>query len=329
MSDDRPIVIKKVKKVVGGGHHGGAWKVAYADFVTAMMAFFLLLWLVSQVPAEKLSGIADYFTPTAGIKGKVGDTGKGGQGSGDIGRLKDGGATPSVIFGAPDTVGPVSKAPESVKDSDADFDGSDFNEEQAFDTSVKNRGELELSSQSSGAITISENSAELIEAALEQKRFEQIEDEIREQIEGNPDLAAFAENLKIDQTDQGLRIQITDLEDSSMFERGSSRLSIETEPLLAKISEVIQGVQNKVAISGHTDGYSFGSGNEYGNWELSADRANTSRRFLIEAGLEPKRIFKVEGKADQDNFIKNDPFSPENRRIGIILMKQSLAPFDK
>lgn len=325
MANERPIIIKKIKKVSGGGHHGGAWKVAYADFVTAMMAFFLLLWLVGQVPSEKLSGLADYFTPTAGLKGKVGDTGKGGQGVADDGRLKDGGNdTPNIISGAPDNFGEIAKAAETNKDTDAEYEGADFDEAQEFTTPAT--AETEIISEAEKVLEISEANAEAIEAALEKKRFDELAEELKKQIAATPELEEFSENLKIDQTEEGLRIQITDLEGVSMFRSGSTDINIDTEPLLAKVSELLQSVDNKISIIGHTDSVPFGGRENYSNWELSADRANASRRFLMQAGIQPNRIFKVEGMADSFHFKPETPNDPENRRISIMILKKSIAP---
>ncbi len=326
--NNRPIIIKKIKKSGGGGHHGGAWKVAYADFVTAMMAFFLLLWLVGQVPSEKLSGLADHFTPTAGLKGKVGDTGKGGMGKGEDGRLKDGGSTPSVVFGAPDNTGDIAKAAETDKETEDEFEGSEFEEAPEFDrpTAGTDQVQPEIVEDSEKSLEISKNDAEVIEAALEKERFDEISKELEAQIKGSPELKDFAENLKIDQTDQGLRIQITDLAGVSMFQSGQTELNIDTEPLLAKVSELIQSVDNRVAIIGHTDSVPFNGRDGYSNWELSADRANASRRFLMQTGIEKHRIYKVEGMADSSHYVPDDPKNPQNRRISIILLKESIAP---
>ena len=314
----RPIIIKKIKKGGGGGHHGGAWKVAYADFVTAMMAFFLLLWLVSQVPTEKLSGLADYFTPTAGLKGQVGNSGKGGQGRDDDGILKDGGSTPNIVYGAPDNFGEIAKAAETNIETEDEYEGAQFEEAPEFETPTDAEKKIE----------VSENDAEKIAEALEKKQFEEIAEDLKEQIEKSPELSEFAENLKIDQTEEGLRIQITDLEGVSMFQSGDTNINIDTEPLLAKVSELLQTVDNKISIIGHTDAVPFGGKPNYSNWELSADRANASRRFLLDTGVADKRIYKVEGMADSLHFVPEKPEDPQNRRISIIIMKKSIAPVE-
>ncbi len=296
----RPIIIKKVKKVAGG-HHGGAWKVAYADFVTAMMAFFLLLWLLAQAPKEKLVGLADYFTPTVGLKDKAGSGMKGAPGNIDIGIKTKAASTPSVMQGAPATEGEVAKAPES--DDEKDRDNPD-------------------------KIEITKADAEEIAQKLEKEKFEEVKKELTDAIEKTPELKEFKNNLQIKQTAEGLQIEITDLGNISMFEVGSSNLKAEIKPLLAKVSETITKVDNKVSIIGHTDSLGYKGNNGYSNWELSSDRANASRRFLTDSGLNSERIFKVEGKADRDHLVKEDPNSAQNRRISIILLKKSIAPTD-
>ena len=291
----RPIVIKRIKKVSGGGHHGGAWKVAYADFVTAMMAFFLLLWLISQVPKEKLVGISDYFQPTIGIRDHAGQDLKGSVGNQDVGTESKPASTPGVVYGAPPTVGPTVKVPETP-----DIDTPDDSDQ----------------------VKLSRSEAEAVEGELEKKRFEDVKKEIEKAVDSNANLAEFKQNLKIDQTEEGLRIQITDLDGMSMFEVGSSNLRKDVQPLMAKLTEIIDKVDNKVAIIGHTDSRGYKNGRT--NWDLSAERANASRAFLSQNGLKDDRIYRIEGRADKEHFDK-DPDSPKNRRISIILLKKSIT----
>lgn len=298
----RPIIVKKIKKV-SGGHHGGAWKVAYADFVTAMMAFFLLLWLLAQVPKDKLRGISDYFKPTVGIKEKVGVGLKGASGEIDNGIKTKQAAAPNVMQGAPPQEGDIAKAPTTDDSTEA-----------------------ENPDNSAEKLQVNKNEAEEIAAAVDKKHFEEIQKELNDAIEKTPELKEFKNNLQIKQTQEGLQIEITDLGNTSMFEIGSSKLKAATQPLLAKVAETIGKVDNKVSIIGHTDSLNYKNANGYSNWELSADRANSSRRFLVESGLNQDRIFKVEGKADRDHLVKDDPNSAQNRRISIILLKKSLAP---
>jgi len=271
----RPIIIKRIKKVAGG-HHGGAWKVAYADFVTAMMAFFLLLWLLAQAPKEKLVGLADYFTPTVGLKDKAGAGLKGATGDIDVGIKIKAAGSPNVMPGAPPTEGDIAKAPET-------------------DDETEHQEKLQ----------VNKSDAEEIAQALEKKKFDEIKKELTDAIEKTPELKEFKNNLQIKQTAEGLQIEITDLGTTSMFEVGSSNLKDEIKPLLAKVSETIGKVDNKVSIIGHTDSLGYkGHNNGYSNWELSSDRANASRRFLAEAGLDTNRVFKVEGKADREHLLR-------------------------
>ena len=293
----RPIIIKKVKKI-SGGHHGGAWKVAYADFVTAMMAFFLLLWLLAQVPKEKLKGLSDYFTPTVGLKDRAGVNLAGAPGDLDVGIKTKENSTPNVVSGAPPVTGDIAKAPQS-----------DTDEDQIDNDKVKQKNDDE------------------VEAEIEKKHFDQIQKELNDAIDKDASLKAFKNNLDVKQTEEGLEIQIKDLDGVSMFEVGSPNLKIDTQPLIAKVSQVIQEVDNKVAIIGHTDSLSY-KNPDYSNWELSADRANASRRFLVNTGLKNSRVYKIEGKADGDPLIADKPDSPQNRRISIILLKKSIAPTD-
>ncbi len=277
----QPIIIKKVVKG-GAGHHGGAWKVAYADFVTAMMAFFMLLWLVNVTTDEQKSGLADYFAPTSVSFSR--------SGAGDIlaGRTmaEDGakvgeGQPPEVIveIGPP----PVDAA-------------------QAPPTE--------------------EEIADLI-AEREQAAFDEAQAQLDAALDGNPEIAALKENVIIDMTPQGMRIQLVDKEGGAMFPAGAATMPARTRALLDEISHVIANLPNDLSISGHTDAQPMGGGAGYTNWELSSDRANSSRRAILGAGIPEDRISEVVGKADTQPFKPEDPFLPENRRISIVLLRIS------
>lgn len=288
MADDVvPIIVKKVKK---GGHgaHGGAWKVAYADFVTAMMAFFLLLWLLNVTTTEQKEGLSDYFAPTTS---SVSQSGAGGMLGGrsmqvDGARLSDTGA-PSVISSI--------KPPEQGKKDDGE-----------------------------AAKTREMDEAELLAklAKIEEASFEQARKEIRQAIAKDPQLSGLEDNIIIDMTPEGLRIQIVDQFNESMFESGSSKITGRVLKLVSMIARSISELPNSLSISGHTDSSSY-NGSDYGNWELSSDRANASRRALLEAGLSPDRIDKVAGRADIDPLIADDPSNPGNRRISIVLLRET------
>ncbi|USG60115.1 flagellar motor protein MotB [Sneathiella marina] len=288
MADDAvPIIIKKVKK---GGHgaHGGAWKVAYADFVTAMMAFFLLLWLLNVTTTEQKEGLSDYFAPTTS---SLSQSGAGGMLGGrsmqvDGARLSDTGS-PSVVSSI--------QPPEQGKKEDGE--------------AAKTR-EME--------------EAELLAklAKIEEASFDQARDEIRQAIAKDPQLSGLQDNIIIDMTPEGLRIQIVDQFNESMFESGSSKITGRVRNLISMIAKSIAELPNSLSISGHTDSSSY-NGSDYGNWELSSDRANASRRALLEGGLSSDRIEKVAGRADTDPLIADDPSNPGNRRISIILLRET------
>ena len=289
MADDlAPIIVKKVKK---GGHgaHGGAWKVAYADFVTAMMAFFLLLWLLNVTTTEQKEGLSDYFAPTtasisqSGAGGMLGGTSMQTEGS----RVSD--------LGVPSVVSSISPPENGSKGETKD---------------AKKTREME--------------EAELLEklAKIEEASFEQAREQIRQAINKDPELSGLKDHVIIDMTPEGLRIQIVDQFNESMFESGSAKITPRIRALVGMIVKSIEELPNSLSISGHTDSSSF-NGGDYTNWELSSDRANTSRRALLDAGLAPDRIEKVAGRADTDPLISDDPSNPGNRRISIILLRET------
>ncbi|MBL4906029.1 MAG: flagellar motor protein MotB [Sneathiella sp.] len=288
MADEvAPIIVKKVKKVAGG-HHGGAWKVAYADFVTAMMAFFLLLWLLNVTDSAQKQGISDYFSPTAASKSESGSGGiLGGTSMQTEGAMTSNTGVPSVVS----SISP----PEEGKKDDAEEDGASEIDEAEFLARL---------------------------AAIEEAAFESAKDQIKQAIAADPELAGLADNIIIDMTPEGLRIQIVDQYDESMFKSGSATITHRVKRLIGKIAKAIENLPNGLSISGHTDSSGFANA-RYSNWELSSDRANASRRALMEAGLDPERIQRISGKADVDPMIEDDPSNPGNRRISIILLRET------
>ena len=277
----RPIIVKKIKKG-GGGHHGGAWKVAYADFVTAMMAFFLLLWLLNVTTKEQKAGIANFFDPTPKIATTV---------SGANGML--GGLT-------------VSK-------------------EGAMATDVQQLAEHQEESPSMQNQSITDEQFEEETKKREEENFKKAEKAIQEAMKENPELQELEKNLRMDMTPEGLRIQIVDSEGKPMFPSGSAQMYERTEKLIEKVAEVIRKMPNEISVRGHTDSVPYSKGNAYTNWELSADRANASRRVLVRAGVPDAKINNVLGKADKDHLIANKPNDAQNRRISIILLRQELV----
>jgi chemotaxis protein MotB len=274
-----PIIIVK-KKVAGHGHHGGAWKVAYADFVTAMMAFFMVMWLVVTMPQEVLGGIADYFKSPSAVEGKAAAMSPGMVGPGGAGDA------PIAIF---DKV-----SPKTGKGDDGDG-------RRANADDVKKLAE-----------------------ALERQRLEELARQLQEAIRASQSLAPYKDQLLIDITPEGLRIQVVDEQNRPMFDSGSYRLQSYTNTILDELAEYLDSVPNRVAITGHTDVTPFSNGDAgYTNWELSADRANAARRSLINGGLQADKFARVVGLADTALFDKTNPSNPVNRRISIILLTQA------
>ena len=279
----QPIIIKRVKK---GGHavHGGAWKIAYADFVTAMMAFFLLMWLLGSTSEGDKKGIADYFQSPL----KVALMG-GGSGSGD---------SSSVIKGGGQD---LTRSAGQVKRGDVVAPRSTVNL-QALKHEQK-RAEAAMLEELGGKVS---------------KELGQVLDN------GSSSGAMSAEmlsQLKVDMTRDGLRIQIVDVQNRPMFDSGSAVVKPFMRQLLQAVGSVLSEVPNRVTLEGHTDSQMFpGGGGGYGNWELSADRANASRRELVAGGLDPLRVVRVLGLAASQPFNRENPLDPQNRRINIIVM---------
>jgi chemotaxis protein MotB len=275
----RPIIVVKKKKA-GGGHHGGAWKVAYADFVTAMMAFFMVMWLVASVSKEQRAALFEYFKNPSMEEGHSVKAAPGQNGPG--------GASTSVI-----NLGGGLDAPKSQADTREQGLGQPNSVEEA----------------------------RKIAEAEEKKQLESLEQELREAIDKSQALEPFKDQLFLDITPEGLRIQIVDKQNRAMFDSGSSALKDYTTKILVELAKYLNTVPNRVSLSGHTDAKPFGSaGKGYTNWELSADRANAARRALLNGGLDDHKIARVVGLASSVLFDKVDPLNPINRRISIIVM---------
>src|SRR4051812_22112294 len=289
VSGEQPIVIKKVKKVVGGGHHGGAWKVAYADFVTAMMAFFLLMWLLNTTSPEQKQGIADYFAPasisstTSGSGGILGGTSLGDDGAKADGKM-------SVI---------QQMAPEAPSETDKD-------------------------GQSSTTASLDSASEQALRDALakkEQDSFASAAQSLRQSLQEMPELAELSKQIMIDQTPEGLRIQLIDQDGRSMFKENSREPNDRARILLRAIAKVINQLPNRLTISGHTSASSAGKRAD-SDWSLSASRADASRQVLRSAGVDEDRIYQVSGKANSEPLYADDPTLAGNRRISIVLLRE-------
>jgi chemotaxis protein MotB len=286
------IIIIKRKKGGHGGHHGGAWKVAYADFVTAMMAFFLLLWLLNATSQEQKLGISNYFEPIRVVpnSGSAGSNGVlGGKSVQSQEKMETDQSTPMQEHAtASSPVDPVERTDEGM------------NEAQP------------------GKITVEE--AKEILKEDEKKEFNKIEAKIRNEIEGIPDLKKLSDSLIMDQTEEGLRIQITDRDKYSMFPNGSSMMYSYTKRLVELVSRALLPLPNLISVSGHTDSVPYSVHKGYTNWELSSDRANACRRVMNEIGISDQRIRDVIGHAENQPLDPQNAGAPSNRRISIVLL---------
>jgi len=297
MASDGAIVIKKIKKGGHGGHHGGAWKVAYADFVTAMMAFFLLMWLINTTTPEQKRGIADYFAPqsiaetVSGAGGVLGGKVMGEDSS------KAGGA--ASVFQKNSPTSPSTTKPSTQ--AGATHGGA-------------------ASSASNGASGTAESHGS---ASAQDGDFAAAAEAIHQAIQDNPDIAVLSKQVMIDNTPEGLRIQLVDQDGRPMFQQGTAEPLPYTRRLLQEVGRIIDRLPNRVSISGHTEGVAFEGPNGMTNWELSAARANAARALLTAGGLVQDRIYEVAGKAGSEPLLPEDPNASANRRLSIVLLREA------
>jgi len=273
----QPIIVKKIKKG-GHGHHGGAWKIAYADFVTAMMAFFLLMWLLGSTTEGDKKGIADYFSSPLKLALL-----SSGSGAGDASHLIKGG-------------------------------GQDL---------TRTTGQVKRGDVSAKRDTVNLHALKQEQVRAEVARLEDLKKKVEQKIAASSRVAALASQLRLDMTRDGLRIQIVDEQQRPMFASGSASVQPYMRELLREIGQMLAEVPNRLTLEGHTDALPFAGGDRgYGNWELSADRANASRRELVAGGLPDDRVLRIQGLASSQPFDPADPNAAANRRISIIVMNR-------
>ena len=288
--NDQPIIIKRIKRTAGHGHHGGAWKVAYADFVTAMMAFFLLMWLINVTSPEQKRGIADYFAPatvsqsTSGAGGILAGTALGDHGARNQGSM-------SVV---------QQLAPEAPPNTP----------EQPGQSTAQNRS-------SAG----SDDATKKDQAAREEQSFESAAEAIRQAMQDMPELAELSKQILIDKTPEGLRIQLVDQEGRSMFEPNSARPNDRAKLLLRAVGRVVAHLPNRITVAGHTS--ATPGVKSAADWTLSAARADAAREIMQSAGVDADRIAQVSGKAASDPLYPDDPSLPGNRRIAVVLLREA------
>ncbi|MFZ5609370.1 MAG: flagellar motor protein MotB [Pseudomonadota bacterium] len=293
-SEERPIIIKRVKKVAGG-HHGGAWKVAYADFVTAMMAFFMLLWLLNVSDAETLQGLADYFTPSNASMSNS-------SGAGDI-----------LAGTAFDKDGASAAASANLTVPTATTQKVNTEGEDAGGPTQNNESEVVVDDRAWQANVVTR----------EDKMFAAVEDSLKAAIQKTPELLQYKDQLIIEQTPEGLRIQLVDKDRRSMFKRGSAELYPFAIRLLETVGQVVQSLPNRISVTGHTDATPSAANADYSNWELSADRANAARRVLSRGGVSRDRFSQVTGKAATEPLFPDNPLRAENKRVSILILREA------
>ena len=287
MAGDNAVVIKRIKKAGHGGHHGGAWKVAYADFVTAMMAFFLLMWLINTTTPEQKRGIADYFAPQS-----VAQTVSG-----------SGGVMGGKVLG----------------EDDAHAGGAQSVMQKQSPPSPSSTTKALASGATQGGANASSNSNSDSRSAQDSD-FTHAAEAIHQAVQDNPDIAFLSRQVITEKTPQGLRLQLVDQDGRPMFQQGSVEPMPYTRKLLAAVAGIVSALPNRVSISGHTSGSDAGSGN---NWELSTGRANQARALLQAGGLANDRIYEVAGKAGSEPLLPEDPNASANRRLSILLMREA------
>jgi chemotaxis protein MotB len=276
-TEKRPIIIKKVKKQ--GGHHGGTWKIAYADFVTAMMAFFLLMWLLGSASEEQLQGLSEYFqTPVKTPLEKA-------RGTGDrTSVIQGGGKDITMSVGQVRKVNGEKSKPRNLKAAQAELE------------------------------------------RLDRLKLEDLKSRLEQLIASNETMRDFKNQLLLDITSEGLRIQIVDDKNRPMFALAKADLQPYTRDILQKLGGVLNEMPNRISLAGHTDATPYASGEKnYSNWELSADRANASRRQLVMGGMNEQKIMRVVGLSSAVLFDKTNPVNPVNRRISIVVMSHKAA----
>ena len=279
--EPRPIIIKKIIEAGHGGHHGGAWKVAYADFVTAMMAFFLLMWILGATTEKQRKGIADYFTPT-------------------MVQLKEKSAGANGLFGG-----------ESIIDKDN-------YPHRAAQTGSKS---ITIPKDASGGDK--EGGAAL--RAKERVAFQKLKQILEQKMASTPGMAGMAKNVRFMETREGLRIDLVDQADFAMFRSGTDQLSDKARELMRQVAEVTDLADNAVIVRGHTDAMPYAKGRTVNNWTLSAARAEATRRALSDYGVPNSRFARIEGVADREPYVPEDPYDPRNRRMSITLAWSSDA----
>jgi chemotaxis protein MotB len=349
-----PVIIIRRDEGEEPPHHGGAWKVAYADFVTAMMAFFLLMWLLNATTEEQRTGLADYFAPTNLFGRSVSGSGQpfGGKTPNEAGTSVSSEGAPQAIRGRQtptrdaeeddtETAAlPLARAAEPPDDAIAAFaspiDGRSAATKlppgpdhqvlaKGGDYAAARLTPAKTEETAAAAEATRREAAIAGDAQRELRALEQAGAQLLDAIRRDPALKDVVGQLMIDNVPEGLRIQVVDAERQPMFALGGAAPTKRVRDLMRLVVPALAALPNAVSIAGHTDALTY-RGQDKGNWELSSERANATRRILVEAGLDELRIRSVTGNADRDLLVPGDPLSPANRRISIVVLRHAAAP---
>lgn len=269
----RPIIVKKVIEAPHAGHHGGAWKVAYADFVTAMMAFFLLMWLLGATTEKQRKALADYFAPT-------------------IVQTKQDTAGATGLFGG-DSLVAADKYPHG-----------------AAQTGTKS---MTIPRDATGG------PREASGRELQRANFQKLAKSLLREVQAKAEIRRLAPNIRFTETREGLRIDIVDDANFSMFVVGTNQLTPDASRLFAEIARIVAEVPNQVMIRGHTDASPWTAKTGMNNWRLSVERAEVARQYLAFRGIGSNRFARIEGVADTEPYVPSDRFDSRNRRISVTL----------
>ena len=275
----RPVIVKKIYEAPHAGHHGGAWKVAYADFVTAMMAFFLLMWLLGATTEKQRKALADYFSPTL-VASKQDSAG-------------------STSFFGGDSITSVDKYPH-----------------RAGQTGTRS---MTIPRDATGG------AKEASGIGKDRAKFQDLRARLLQKLQSEKTMKRFARNLRFTETREGLRIDMVDEADFSMFVSGTDILTPDAVQLLSRVADTIRELPNGIIIRGHTDAQPVSRGLGVNNWQLSAARAEATRAHLVRSALPQRQFVRIEGVAEREPYITSNPYDPKNRRMSITLGWRSVS----
>ena len=269
----RPVIVKKIYEAPHGAHHGGAWKVAYANFVTAMMAFFLLMWLLGATTEKQRKALADYFAPTL------------------IASRQDSAGSTSFFGG--DSITSVDKYLH-----------------RAGQTGTRS---MTIPRDASGG------PKEASGLVKDKANFKQLREQLMQKVMSDKSMKRFARNLRFTETREGMRIDLIDEANFSMFISGTDILTPDAVNLLTQVAETLRGISNGLIIRGHTDAQPVSAGLGTNNWQISSARAEATRAHLVRSGLSDTQFLRIEGVADREPYFPKNPYDPRNRRMSLTL----------